>query len=332
MVNIEKRSVAERDIRQTELMVASLTFNRPEGLANLLEAFSGLKAPERSVFLIIDNSPEGNARELITSAGARGAIDLRYVHEPKPGISAGRNRALAEASAVGARWLAFIDDDEWPEPDWLSHLIAAQLKTGAAAVVGPVEGHLPSGAPAWLERGDFFSFHGPEDGAEITEAHAATNNALIDFFWVQHAGLQFDPSFGLSGGEDTMFFRSLRQHGGSIVFARSALVHETITSDRTRLTWLFTRWRRGGNAQARIDMVLAGRSRWQIAAGGLARFGAGGFMALVLLPAVLVGRFDLVARGLRILCHGVGRFDAACGGVVIEYKRVASKEAMAVDN
>ena len=56
---------------------------------------------------------------------------MRYVHEPAPGISAGRNRALDEAG--DADLLSFIDDDEVPRPGWLSALIDTWLPTRPAA-------------------------------------------------------------------------------------------------------------------------------------------------------------------------------------------------------
>ena len=64
--------------------------------------------------LVVDNDPAAGARDAVESFAPRSAgVSVRYVHEPQPGISAARNRALAEAAS---RLLVFIDDDERPSP------------------------------------------------------------------------------------------------------------------------------------------------------------------------------------------------------------------------
>ena len=61
--------------------------------------------------------------------------DARYVHEPRPGISHARNRGVAEAKGD---FVAFIDDDELPAPNWLESLLLTQRTYRADVVLGPV--------------------------------------------------------------------------------------------------------------------------------------------------------------------------------------------------
>ena len=82
--------------------------------------------------LVVDNDPDGGARETASQFGG----GIAYVHEPTPGIAAARNRALAES--VDFDLLVFIDDDERPTTGWLTSLLATRLRTGADGVVGPV--------------------------------------------------------------------------------------------------------------------------------------------------------------------------------------------------
>ena len=87
--------------------------------------------------LVIDNDPEASARPIVERlAGTLRPGLVRYVHEPKPGIAAARNRALREAASSAL--LVFIDDDEVPSERWLEQLVDLQRSSGAAAVVGPV--------------------------------------------------------------------------------------------------------------------------------------------------------------------------------------------------
>ncbi len=76
--------------------------------------------------LVIDNDPAGSG-EAVVSALDSDAV--RYVHEPRPGIAAARNRALDEAASYDL--LIFIDDDEWPNPTWLQSLL--EVMTGRRA-------------------------------------------------------------------------------------------------------------------------------------------------------------------------------------------------------
>lgn len=299
------------------LVVAALTYNRPHSLRRLLAAWSHIDAPEDAIFLIVDNSPDANARILVATEAARRSIDIRYVHEPEPGISAARNCALASAIGFGGALLAFIDDDELPTRSWLVGLLETRRLTGAEGVIGRVDAQLPPEAPDWISRAGYFDIAGAADGHEISDG--ATCNALIDLDFVRRHGLRFDPEFGLSGAEDTLFFRAMRALGGRIVYSEAAVVHDIIPAKRAQLRWLKKRWRRTGNTDARIKM-LEGRSRAHIAASGAARFALGGAIALGGLAPALAGRFDTVAKGIRVLERGVGYVAAARGRRLIEYR------------
>jgi SAM-dependent methyltransferase/GT2 family glycosyltransferase len=60
---------------------------------------------------------------------------VTYVAEPRPGLSAARNAALA---ATGAALLAFVDDDVVVEPGWLGWLCAPFADPAVGAVCGLV--------------------------------------------------------------------------------------------------------------------------------------------------------------------------------------------------
>ena len=111
------------------LTVAIPTYRRPGAVARALRAVlaeagacrgdgAGPGGPVE--VLVIDNDPDGSAREAVAGA-AGGALDaaagpgaaVRYVVEPSPGVSAVRNRALDETADRAL--LVFIDDDEKPD-------------------------------------------------------------------------------------------------------------------------------------------------------------------------------------------------------------------------
>jgi glycosyltransferase involved in cell wall biosynthesis len=108
------------------LTVALCTRDRRDQVAKTLESLARQSDTEFDV-LIIDNSSDGNlAREGVDIEGLR----TRVCHEPMPGLSRARNRAVSEARSD---YLAWLDDDELADPDWI-----AWIKRGFAAECQPV--------------------------------------------------------------------------------------------------------------------------------------------------------------------------------------------------
>ena len=135
----EPQDPAGRDAaaRTPAVLVAVLTYRRPDDLAAVLpllaaEAAAATGSHARAVeVLVVDNDPDAGARAQVAGLGIPG---VRYVHEPRSGIAAARNRALDEAGS--ADLLVFIDDDERPHDRWLEHLLATWQRTGAHGVAG----------------------------------------------------------------------------------------------------------------------------------------------------------------------------------------------------
>lgn len=100
--------------------LCAATYRRPRGLARLLKAMAVLELPASVPFalavIIVDNSPEAEAREQVTKAAQDFNWPLLYVSEPRRGITFARNAALEKATALDCDFVAFIDDDEVPAP------------------------------------------------------------------------------------------------------------------------------------------------------------------------------------------------------------------------
>src|SRR5919206_4964652 len=117
------------------VVICVCTCARPRLLAHLLATLErlepgGLDLAELAL-VVVDNRPDGTARAVCEAARPRLPFRLAYAEEPEPGISFARNRALAEAMAMGAELVAFVDDDDEPRPDWLRHLLRVHEETGA---------------------------------------------------------------------------------------------------------------------------------------------------------------------------------------------------------
>src|SRR5210317_530301 len=116
------------------------THNRAEVLKRLLlhlrEIELGPYDPGAVELIVIDNNPNSATRDICEQTGSSLPINVHYTTEPEPGITHARNRAVAVALERGARCLAFIDDDDVPQNDWLLQLLQRQEASGADLVFG----------------------------------------------------------------------------------------------------------------------------------------------------------------------------------------------------
>lgn len=311
--------------RQATVVVAVLTYRRTDWLPALLaelEVQAGTVAPRADV-VVVDNDPEGSAAAVVAQWADRG---IRYAHEPRPGISAARNRALAEADDADV--LVFVDDDEMPSPGWLARLVAAWTEWGCAAVAGPVPARFLGTADAWVAGSGAFDRRRLPTGTPV--AGAGAGNLLLDLRSVRRLGLTFDERFGLTGGEDTLFTHALVRGGGEIRWCDEAEAIEFVPADRLTRAWVLRRSFRSGSSWSRAEVHLAGGAagRWRTRLAVLAKasvrmpgsaLAAGGALA----------RRDIGARAraVTVFASYAGLVVGAFGYVLGEYTRVPSAGA-----
>ena len=310
------------------LTVAVLTYLRNAYLAELLPALveqaGSVAGRARVRILVVDNDPAGGAERTAGAVRPAGADsdgagpEVVYVHEPEPGIVAGRNRALDESGRE--RLLAFIDDDELPRPGWLAALLDARQRHGCAAVTGPTPPVFETAPDPWVAACGAFDSWEAADGARVRSAD--TGNLLLDLGRVRALDLRFDPRYGLTGGEDSLFTRSLTLAGEEIRFAAGAVVDKRVPARRARRDWVLRRARRSGSTWARVRIDTADRARVALrlgyAAKGLARAGREGVLALLARAGGDVASRAVHEVGAR---GGLGMVVGALGGSVAEYGR-----------
>lgn len=310
------------------LTVAVLTYLRNAYLAELLPALveqaGSVAGRARVRILVVDNDPAGGAERTARAVRPAGADsdgagpEIVYVHEPEPGIVAGRNRALDESGRE--RLLVFIDDDELPRPGWLAALLDARERHGCAAVTGPTPPVFETAPDPWVAACGAFDSWEAADGARVRSAD--TGNLLLDLGRVRALDLRFDPRYGLTGGEDSLFTRSLTLAGEEIRFAAGAVVDKRVPAQRARRDWVLRRAHRSGSTWARVRIDTADRARAALRLGyavkGLARAGREGALALLARAGGDVASRAVHEVGAR---GGLGMVVGALGGSVAEYGR-----------
>ena len=101
------------------MAICITTFRRRELLRELLDGISRLsfvRMPRPDILVVIvDNDAARGAADICDSIAL--PWPAKYVVEPRRGIAQARNRAIREAEDPD--FLAFLDDDEAPTPQWL---------------------------------------------------------------------------------------------------------------------------------------------------------------------------------------------------------------------
>lgn len=308
---IERRSAA--------VIVAVLTYRRPQTLSALLSVLLEQRHPSSAQVsvLVVDNDPDASAEAPVSGFNTD---RVRYVHEPRPGIAAARNRALAESGESDL--LIFIDDDERPVDGWLDSMLSTHAHYKGTGVVGPVVSEFELQMDAWVEAGDFFRRRRLATGVAVEVA--ATNNLLLDLHTVRAWGLAFNERFGLAGGSDTLFTRQLTARGGKLVWCNEAVVFDIVPAERLTRRWVLQRALRSGNSWSRVSLFLGdtcvARSWTRIVLGGEGAIRlAGG--AVRYIGGLVARSLKLQAGGARTAARGVGMLMGAIGLVYSEYTR-----------
>jgi peptidoglycan/xylan/chitin deacetylase (PgdA/CDA1 family)/glycosyltransferase involved in cell wall biosynthesis len=304
------------------IAVAIPTYQRPERLASLLAQlparFAELDEGFDAEVFVIDNDPAGTARDVATDPPH--GVRVTYSPEPTPGIAAARQHALD--ATVGFDLLAFIDDDEVPHPNWLRALVDTWSRTGAAAVAGHVHTAFPPGTDPWVLASGLFARPLRDDGAQLPAAGAG--NLLLDLMQIHDAGITFDTSLGLSGGEDTLFTRAIVSAGGKVVACPLSVAEDALEPERATRRFALARARHHGQTQSVIELRLTHgtvsriRSRVRNVIKGVGWAARGTLRRAV---GALTGSLARRAGGARDVQRGIGLVEGALGAAAPEYAR-----------
>jgi GT2 family glycosyltransferase len=126
--------------------VVVCTRDRPEQLSRCLDAMKNLVVSPEEIIVVDNGSATAATRDI-----ASGFPGIRYVREPKRGLSAARNAGI-RASTCDI--IAFTDDDVVIHPHWLIRIAAAFENPRTLAVTGIVlPGELKTEAQVRFQQG-----------------------------------------------------------------------------------------------------------------------------------------------------------------------------------
>lgn len=115
---------------ECSVSVVICTRNRPEQLAQCLRSLQNLYQSPHEI-LVVDNAPSSDATHQLVAKMHK----IRYVLEPRPGLSVARNTGVCHTTG---EIIAFTDDDVIVHPEWVTRLQQSFHRPQVMAVTGLV--------------------------------------------------------------------------------------------------------------------------------------------------------------------------------------------------
>src|SRR5438094_6000224 len=126
-----RRAFAEVPLRGVRnwprISVVVCTYNGHRTILDCLEGLSRLRYPNFEVIVVDD----GSSQPMESTVAPFG---FRTIRTPNQGLSAARNVGMEAATG---EIVAYLDDDAYPDPDWLAYLGDAFLRTRHVGIGGP---------------------------------------------------------------------------------------------------------------------------------------------------------------------------------------------------
>ena len=225
--------------------------------------------------LVVDNAST-DATPAVLARLQHETPALRLVREPRLGLSAARNRALAEARG---EVVAFLDDDAVPRPGWLAAHLAPYDTPEVISVGGRIRLAFSAPPPAWLAP----SLHCAFGAFDLGDAPRRVRYRPGDEYpyggnisfrrTTAQAFGGFSTRMGLRGSvqlqhEETDLCYRIDHAGGEIRYAPAAVVDHAVLAERLTPAWLIARHWHRGQSDALFQLTnrglrhALGRVRW----------------------------------------------------------------------
>lgn len=232
-----------------KIAICICTFERPALLQRTLEALQGVVLNDLGAvdleIIVVDNGAGDGARTVCATVSDQLPMALHFAEQPRRGISFARNKAVEVALSRDADFLAFIDDDDWPEPDWLLRLVETQMSSDADLVFGFWRIDVDQNLPDWVKATPAFQQPDREAKGYLGMPRwASTCNVLVRADLVEHMasnGEAFAAEFAFLGGEDKDFFIRAITDGASFAWTQESLIHKFSDSERVTVRGLLKR-------------------------------------------------------------------------------------------
>ena len=246
---------------KTDVTVVVCTYNRADMLAPALGSLREQQTLGKFDFeiVVVDDGSIDQTECVVLAQRNAAPVSIRYVRQERSGIAAARNRGVRESNGD---WIAFFDDDQIAETNWLARLVEKAGIEDADCVGGPYLLRLPDscdfeldstlrrllGENPLMQHERNISYSGLDPRKH--EVSPGTGNVLVKRVLFERIGLF---SEGRHYGEDREFFRRARKAGARFAIAPSAVIYHVVPAPRLTESYLLSTAAKGGQSQAEID-------------------------------------------------------------------------------
>jgi len=239
-----------------KIVLGICTYRRPDGLLKLLEALPELIGVDELEIVVADNDAKGQGLEVCQNLPPDYPFKVHAFSQTSDGISAVRNRVSLEALALKPDMIAFLDDDEWPEKQWLAELLRVQAEHDADLVGGPTRPVFPEHSDASLLDNAYYGADLQLPDGSACQLQAGGNFMIRADVMQLYAPDFYHEAFAHSGSEDLAFFTQLGFNAHTMRWAANAIVHEPVPESRLAPDWLRQRVINIHNSRVRVMQHL----------------------------------------------------------------------------
>ena len=204
-------------------------YNTEDYLSELFDSIIAQTYQDYRLFVVNDCSTD-NSEDVIASYQTRFDGKMIYVrndHNIKLGMT--RNRGLDEAEKYPSKYIAFLDSDDWIEPDYLKSMIDLAEKTDAGIVVCGIERFEDKTGNVLCDEavnGKRVSIKDDVNMYELAYINPAAYNKLYRSELLQ--GFRYKP---LLRSEDTCYLFDILQNVETIEFTNKIGYHYRVRED-----------------------------------------------------------------------------------------------------
>lgn len=230
------------------ISVIIATYNRCESLKDTLESLLSQDCDGSFDYevIVVDNNSEDKTKELVESYKPKFNGKLRYLFEPKQGVSYAKNKGIEEAKG---EIIAFTDDDVVVDRRWLLNICRCFQDYNCDAMGGRVLPLYPPSTSKWIKENRNL-LQGPivaHDYGKTMRIYDTKNmvpaigaNMAFKKECFNDCGL-FRTDIGAGRGtvgDDTEFIRRLERKNKRIYYCGKALVWHKVENERMRLEYI----------------------------------------------------------------------------------------------
>jgi glycosyltransferase involved in cell wall biosynthesis len=219
------------------------TYNRQKYLYQVLESIKNQSLNPQLYEIVIVNNNSTDNTELICQAFKKDnpGLNFIYVTESEQGLSAARNRGIKEASG---KYLTFIDDDAFPEKNFLKMVFDyMEQNPEVIAVGGKILLQYEQEKPTWLTPylSSLFGYFNPgnKPGEFPKNRYPRGSNMSFRKVIFDQVGV-FDTKLGrkgsdMQGSEEKELFARINKMNFKVCYLPTAIVYHIVPPERTTM-------------------------------------------------------------------------------------------------